>query len=134
PHHDDADAVSFGVAAPDGLQKHFRGRVPVTRTGRVFHANGQVSSSPLPPVHLSAAGQDEPAHAAEPGCLHHVINADEVVGQKLGREIVVVGCGRQMNQSSYSVGGSVQSFWFGDVANHAIVQARCLDYIESTNR
>ena len=57
-----------------------------------------------------------------------------LVQRRVGREIVVVGCGRQMNQSSYSVGGSVQSFWFGDVANHAIVQARCLDYIESTNR
>ena len=54
----------------------------------------------LPPVDLSAAGEDQPAYAAKSGRFHYMINAEDVVRQKLCREIVVVGRCRKMNQGA----------------------------------
>src|ERR1044071_1205584 len=130
---DDADAVCFGVAAPDGFEEHFRGGVPVTRAGRILDADGQFSRHALPPVHLPAAGQDQPAHAAQPGRLPHVANTPYVVRQKFRRKIVVVGRGGQVNQRSHPDGGSVQIPGPGDVADDTILQAGGGDDVEPAN-
>src|ERR1043166_2878424 len=127
---DDADAVCFGVAAPHGFHEHFRGRVPVARAGRVLDAHGQFSRHALPPVHLPAAGQDQPAHAAQPGRLHYVVNTHDIVGQKFRGKIVVVGRGGQVNQRSHPGGGAVQIRGPGDVADDTILQAGGGDDVE----
>ena len=107
--------------------EHLGGRIPGPR--RRLHVGGdrQGTGETLPPDDLAAARQH---HAPDTGfsCrFQNVVDADDVVGQKLGHEIVVVGRGGQVNQGVAACRGSAHGRGVGEISDQRNIGAgpRC---------
>ena len=100
----------------------------------VPRAHRQRPSDALPPVHLPAARKDDPSHSARASGLHGVVNADNIVRQKLREEIRVIGCSSEKNQRANADCSYFQCLTIADVTDDRVSKARRQNPVKTADR
>ena len=77
----------------------------------------------LPPIHLAAAREDDAFYAGNTRGFHDVIQANDVVWQKLCEKIRVVRRGGEMDEARDAAHRAINRGAVGEVADGAVVEA-----------
>ena len=98
PHRYHLSAGDPGVDLAGGLEGDLRDRIPAAGGERIGDADRPRALVLLDEVHLTGAGEDHAWHGGGLCSLDDVVEAEEVVGEEPGGEVVVVGRGGEMDE------------------------------------